>query len=60
MMNKYDQQAALICAKEEGEVSGMKKLLALLEGGMSLAEAKETLNLKKDRDDGLSVCCVQN
>ncbi len=57
MMNKYDQQAALISAKKEGREEGweekeaenqekIKALFSLLESGVPLAEAKQRFGVE--------------
>ncbi len=57
MMNKYDQQAALISAKKEGREEGreeneaknqekLKTLFSLLESGVSLAEVKKRIGVE--------------
>jgi len=43
MMNKYDQQAALICAKKEGKVEERSYIKELLKRGMTAEELLEKL-----------------
>ncbi len=50
VFHEWNMQEALEVRFEEGVATGVNKLLALLESGMSLTEAKEALNLKKDSD----------
>jgi hypothetical protein len=42
-------------AREDGVAFGMEKVFSLLESGMSLAEAKKTLNLKKKKKQALGL-----
>jgi len=47
---EWDWDVAKEVWQEEAREDAREELFALLESGMSVAEAKEALNLKKDRD----------